>query len=108
MKQFIVFILVLITLSSFSPAIETFVTGHLKSKSKKYNVKNRLILVKYHGKIVSSTTTDNKGNFSLFFNLNSGESTPVYFYYQNVKDTILIKRVTHFVSQEPEINFYIP
>jgi hypothetical protein len=107
MKQFIVLILIFITLSSFSPTIETFVTGHLKSKSKKNNVKNRLILVKYHGKMVSSTTTDNKGNFNLLFNLNSGESIPVYFYYQNGKDTILIKRVTHFVSQEPEITFYI-
>jgi uncharacterized protein YfaS (alpha-2-macroglobulin family) len=107
MKRIIGLLLIFIALCSFIPTNETFVTGHLKSKIGKYSTKHKVILVKYKGNILSSATTDNQGNFNLHFNMSIEDTASVYFYYQNAKDTILLKSMKRFESDTPEITFYI-
>jgi len=99
----------LMILSFHMPSLEVAITGHLRSKTRK-NVGNLTVFVK--GAIQNGlgvTATDKNGDFILGFDdSDGGRDKPLSFYYVNERrDTVLLKRVLKLKSDAPEMTFWI-
>jgi hypothetical protein len=109
MKIYGTSLLFLILLSSFrAPTVEVNMTGHLHSKSHR-SVGGITIFVKGAVDNGSGTAvTDSNGDFNLMFDDSFHNTKPLLFYYVGEHgDTVLLKRVSKFKSDTPEMTFWI-
>ena len=86
-----------------------YVKGHVRQKFEQSSIpaKHISVFVREKGKIVAQTKTDDKGDFS--FSWTPELNVPSYFYAVRSKaDTVLLKKVSAFESDTPELTFYIP
>jgi hypothetical protein len=85
------------------------ITGHLKKNPKdgSASVDRVMVFVKADNKILATSLTDEKGNFKITFTPEKQKSFD--FYCTGIGlDTLLISSVTTFISDTPEMTFYIP
>lgn len=108
-KKLLIFIIIGAFLGLSWKNVTCYLTGHLKNKNGK-----PLSATKYHVFVVSNkvvlgkTSTDLKGNFNLEFNTNVFDTVFRFYCHRLGKDTVLLKTITSFDSEEPEITFYLP
>jgi len=88
--------------------MEMSVGGRLRSKSHK-RVANLIVFVKGVEKNgMGIATTDSIGDFVLDFDKSYNDPKPVLFYYVNGhNDTVLLRRVYKFRSDNPQFIFWI-
>lgn len=85
------------------------ITGHLKRNPKDTSayVEGIAVIVKGDNKILTHTVADKNGNFEVTFTPNK-EKYFDFFVFGLAVDTMLIGSVKTFVSDTPELTFYIP
>ena len=92
-----------------SYTFEVSLTGHLRSSTKRIHSKNGNVEVFVTGdnKLLGRSNTDANGDFNLFF---VTDKEKIYCFYAVLpgRDTVFLKSVISFLSQEPEITFYLP
>lgn len=91
-------------------AVTIYLTGSLKNASTAKNIistANRQILLQVDDKIIAKAITDKNGKFSVDF-LEDPTAKSYDFYYINSKDTILLKSISNFENETPDITFIIP
>ena len=109
--KIIALLLLVIIISAFSlPSISIELKGHLRSKAH-HNVGGLVVFANGNmengGEKGGIAASNKNGDFNMHFILHY-DTIPVSFYYVNEhKDTILLKRVNTFESDEPEMTFWI-
>jgi hypothetical protein len=85
------------------------ITGHIKKNPKDTSayIEHLTVFVKGDKKILAKTLTDNRGNFRLSFTPMKEKSFDFFCTGIGI-DTLLIKSVTTFDSDEVEMTFYVP
>ena len=106
--KIVALLLFVILISGFRlPTIEVEFKGHLRSESHK-RVGGFAVFAKGNIENGGVAISKKNGDFHLHFNQSLHDTIPVSFYYVNEhKDTILLKRVYTFESDEPEMIFWI-
>jgi hypothetical protein len=101
-------ILSLLSLTSFTPfSYEVELTGHLRKRAATSNIQNVEVFVKGDGRLLGRANTDKKGNFKLFF-LDNREKEFSFYAVVSKADTVFLKSISKFATQQPEITFYLP
>jgi hypothetical protein len=101
-------LLLIVLFSGFRlPSVEVEFKGHLRSKTH-CRVGGLVVFAKGHICNERTATTNENGDFNLHFDMSLHERKPISFYYVNAhNDTILLKRLFKFESDEPEMTFWI-
>ena len=104
-------IFTLLLLSSFNTDPDSItINGHLKARSKKNAtvIDGVHIFAREGDNLAGETESDEDGNFTLEVERQEGGKKAISIFYVNEKsDTILLKKVAHFPSENPELTFTI-